>query len=231
FDSLPQNINVLLVNTRVRTISLVYSHEKNVPASIQASKTGSIAAINGGFFNVRDGGSVTYIKTAGTIVDSDTSVKWRSNSNFNGSVLVDNRNRFYIMPFKGNNWYDTHAEFPDVLVTGPLLIKNNIKIPLPATSLVTNRHPRTCAGARNSSRVLLVTVDGRTSQAAGMTLDQLASLMLFLRCKDAVNLDGGGSTTMWIRGKPYNGVVNMLCDNKIFDHQGERAVSNIIAVK
>ena len=64
-----------------------------------------------------------------------------------------------------------------------------------------------------------------------MTLDELTDLLLDNHCKDAVNLDGGGSTTMWISGKPFNGVVNMPCDNKIFDHEGERAVSDILIIR
>jgi len=230
-DSVPQNINMLQINTRKRTVSVVYDRERNVLTSNQASAAGALAAVNGGFFDIRNGGSVTYIRTAGIINDGDTARKWKPNPNYNGSILVDNRRHFHIMPFMGNRWYDIHQEYTDVLVTGPLLVQNRIKVTLPETSLVSNRHPRTCAATAKRSKVLLVTVDGRTSQSAGMTLEQLASLMLILRCRDAVNLDGGGSTTMWITGKPYNGVVNMPCDNKIFDHEGERAVSNIIAVK
>ena len=79
--------------------------------------------------------------------------------------------------------------------------------------------------------MVLLTLDGRTDQAKGMTLAELTDLMISLHCKDAVNLDGGGSTTMWISGKPFNGVVNMPCDNKKFDHEGERAVSDIIIIK
>jgi exopolysaccharide biosynthesis protein len=59
----------------------------------------------------------------------------------------------------------------------------------------------------------------------------LADLMVSLRCSDAVNLDGGGSTAMWINGKPYNGIVSMPSDNRRFDHEGERAVSDILIVK
>ena len=64
-----------------------------------------------------------------------------------------------------------------------------------------------------------------------MTLDELTDLMLSLKCRNAVNLDGGGSTTMWIRNEPYNGIVNMPCDNKKFDHEGIRAVSDIVIVR
>jgi exopolysaccharide biosynthesis protein len=45
-----------------------------------------------------------------------------------------------------------------------------------------------------------------------------------------MNLDGGGSATMWIKGKPDKGVVSHPSDNKLFDHKGERAVANAIVV-
>jgi exopolysaccharide biosynthesis protein len=51
-----------------------------------------------------------------------------------------------------------------------------------------------------------------------------------LGCKDAINLDGGGSTTMYIKGQPFDGVVNYPCDNKQFDHYGERSVSNVVMI-
>jgi len=66
------------------------------------------------------------------------------------------------------------------------------------------RHPRTAAGVKPDGRVLLMAVDGRQSRSVGMTLGDLAQLMLDLGCRDAVNLDGGGSTTMWVRGEVVN---------------------------
>jgi exopolysaccharide biosynthesis protein len=116
-------------------------------------------------------------------------------------------------------------------MSGPLLVKDGRKATLPETSLVINKHPRSCIGLLNSRKIVLLTLDGRTEQAAGMTLLKLSDVMLSLKCTDALNLDGGGSTTMWIRDKPFSGIVNMPCDNKKFDHEGERAVSDIIIVK
>jgi exopolysaccharide biosynthesis protein len=130
-----------------------------------------------------------------------------------------------------NTWYDGYQEYDDILVTGPLLIEAARTVKLPETSLVTTRHPRTAIGIRNNKKVILITLDGRTEEAAGMALNELAELMISLKCRDAVNLDGGGSTTMWIYGKPFNGVVNMPCDNKKFDHLGERAVSDILIIR
>lgn len=230
-DSLLQNINILIVNSRWRKVSILYNPKENIRTSKQASAVNARAAVNAGFFNVKDGGSATYIKTAGRIVDSDTAKKWLKNKNMTGSVMIDSKGHLSIAASMPNAFYDSHQEFSDVLVTGPLLLFNHKKTDLPNTSLVITKHPRTCVGVINKHKVVLVTLDGRTPEAQGMTLFKLADLMISLGCNDAVNLDGGGSTTLWIKGKPYNGVVNMPCDNKKFDHEGERAVSDILIIR
>jgi exopolysaccharide biosynthesis protein len=230
-DSVPQNINVLRVNLKKRKIAISYDPIKNTTVSKQVSGTDAIAAVNGGFFDMRNGGSVTYLKSAGRIADSDTAKKWQRNSNINGAVMITSGARVFIDRAMPNSWYDAHTEFEDVLLTGPLMVKGRNKVSLPATSLTINKHPRTAIGIRNHRRIILLTLDGRTSEAFGMSIDELANLMKLLRCRDAVNLDGGGSTTMWIRGKPFNGIVNMPCDNKMFDHEGERPSSDILVIR
>lgn len=230
-DSIPQNINILIINLNKRDLFLSYNSEKNIIVSKQADEAGALAAVNAGFFNIKDGGSATYIRTGGKIADTDTAKKWKRNSNMTGSLLVDKNGNVAIEETETNSWYDSHPEYPEVLVTGPLLISGKGKIKLPSTALVINKHPRTTIGKRGTHKVILLTLDGRTDQARGMTLNELADFMLLLHCKDAVNLDGGGSTTMWISGNPFNGIVNMPCDNKKFDHAGERAVSDIIIIK
>jgi exopolysaccharide biosynthesis protein len=230
-DTIPQNINILIVDTRKRSLSILYNPKKNVKTSTQASEAGAIAAVNAGFFNIKDGGSATYIKVNGTVADSDTATKWKRVPNMNGSVIIDNNGNVEIMGAMSNDWYDLRPEYRDALITGPMLVQYGKKATLPQTSLVISRHPRSSVGTVRKHKVILLTLDGRTDQAYGMTLVQLADLMMLLKCTDAVNLDGGGSTTMYISGKPFNGVVNMPCDNKKFDHEGERAVSNLIIVK
>jgi exopolysaccharide biosynthesis protein len=230
-DSVPQNINLLIVNLKKREIGLIHNPEKNVRTSIQASEAGAIAAVNAGFFNVKNGGSVSYLKMSGRIVDSDTAKKWLRNSNLNGALMISSSGEVMIGKRLPNSWYDSHPEYDDILVTGPLLVEDGTLSRLPETSLVTNKHPRTSAGIRNSKKIILMTLDGRAEEAAGMTLNELAEFMMLLRCRDAINFDGGGSTTMWISNKPFNGVVNMPSDNKKFDHEGERAVANILVIR
>lgn len=75
-----------------------------------------------------------------------------------------------------------------------------------AASFATTRHPRTAVGVSADGRTLfLVTVDGRQPTVSiGQALKDLAAYMISLGCSDAVNLDGGGSTTMVVRGDVVN---------------------------
>jgi hypothetical protein len=85
-------------------------------------------------------------------------------------------------------------------------------------SFVSDRNPRTLAGVRADGKLLLVTVDGRRpGWSTGMTLTEAARLMRSLGARDALNLDGGGSTTMTVRGEVVN---------RPSDPGGERRVSN-----
>lgn len=65
--------------------------------------------------------------------------------------------------------------------------------------------PRTAVGITAESKILLVAVDGRApNRSIGMTLDELAELMKELGAVEAMNLDGGGSTTFVLEGKTLN---------------------------
>lgn len=94
------------------------------------------------------------------------------------------------------------------------------------------RHPRTAVGiGEGGQRILLVVVDGRqTPYSAGMTLRELARLMLALGAEDAINLDGGGSTAMAVvEGRGRGAQVSVV--NRPSDETGERAVGNALVVR
>jgi exopolysaccharide biosynthesis protein len=84
------------------------------------------------------------------------------------------------------------------------------------------RHPRTAVGfSRDSTTLYLVVVDGRSTASVGMTLAELAALMRRVGAWQALNFDGGGSTTMVVDGA----VVNVPSDAT-----GEREVGNALLV-
>ena len=88
-------------------------------------------------------------------------------------------------------------------------------------SFVETRHPRTAVAKLKDGKFLMITVDGRSESSGGIGLYDLANYLLELGATDAMNLDGGGSTTMFLDGK----VVNHPSDK-----EGERKVSDAILV-
>ncbi len=113
------------------------------------------------------------------------------------------------------------AGYPSLVSEGAARVE-----PSDSSSFQTSRHPRTALGTTADGSVLLVAVDGRTVSSAGMTVTELAALMVELGAVDAINLDGGGSTTAWVSGAWLDGVVSLPSDNLRADHRGARAVSD-----
>jgi hypothetical protein len=84
------------------------------------------------------------------------------------------------------------------------------------------RHPRTAVGTLADGRIVLFVVDGRSPyHSLGMTLLELAMELRRLGAVDALNLDGGGSTTMVVHGR----VINLPSDEN-----GERPVGSVLLV-
>jgi hypothetical protein len=92
---------------------------------------------------------------------------------------------------------------------------------LSGPNFVDARHPRTMIGVDRRGDIWLVVVDGRQAASAGMSFADLQRLADRLQLTDALNLDGGGSTTMVVKGA----VVNRPSDAK-----GPRAVSDAIGI-
>ena len=94
------------------------------------------------------------------------------------------------------------------------------------------RHPITAIGLTDDNELLLITVDGRREETAGMSARELTLFLEhFFAPRHVLNIDGGGSTTMWIRGADSpNGVVNYPTDNREYNHFGQRRIRNGIIV-
>lgn len=120
----------------------------------------------------------------------------------------------------------------DAVSGHPMLVRDSAISPGVDTeggaSFAPVRHPRTAVGiARNGTRVLLVTVDGRQKPYSdGMNLRELATVMLALGAREALNLDGGGSTTM----VSANQARALRIVNVPSDSAGERPVGDALAI-
>lgn len=94
-----------------------------------------------------------------------------------------------------------------IISGGPYLLRNNeIFIDLTAERLqsIGGRNPRTAIGYTEDNDLILVAVDGREGSSVGLTLLELAQYMKTLGCTNAINLDGGGSTVMYVNGQIVN---------------------------
>lgn len=103
-------------------------------------------------------------------------------------------------------WQD--AQF--ILASGPYLVKDNKPYIMMSTTSARAKEiaPRTVvATSNNGQTVHFITVDGRQSHSKGMNMVQLANYLVSLGVERAINLDGGGSTTMGIRNYGSNNVV------------------------
>jgi exopolysaccharide biosynthesis protein len=84
------------------------------------------------------------------------------------------------------------------------------------------RHPRTLAGVTKNDEILLVTVDGRQpGHSVGANFEESARIMKSLGAVDAVNLDGGGSTTMAVGSEMVT---------RPSDRNGERPIGDAIVI-
>ena len=109
---------------------------------------------------------------------------------------------------------------------GCLLVANGRNEGEKASASLRARHPRTAAGlTRDRRELILVVVDGRQpGWSVGMTLTELAALMVRLGAHNAINLDGGGSSSFLYRPARGAEVSNRPSDG------GWRPVANQLAV-
>lgn len=71
-------------------------------------------------------------------------------------------------------------------------------------AFINNRHPRTGIGITQNGSILMLVTDGRQTISRGATLNEMARIMMDFGCTDAINLDGGGSSTLMVRDMVIN---------------------------
>lgn len=101
------------------------------------------------------------------------------------------------------NWENVNH----IISGGPYLVKNNevfIDIAEQKLLAIGSKNPRTAIGYTQDGNLILAVIDGREGASVGMTLRELANFMKSVGCVNAMNLDGGGSTVMYVNGKVVN---------------------------
>lgn len=94
-----------------------------------------------------------------------------------------------------------------IISGGPYLVKNGeIFIDMTEQKLgaIGGKNPRTAIGYTAEGNFVMAVIDGREGASVGMTLRELAGFLKSVGCVNAMNLDGGGSTVMYVNGKVVN---------------------------
>jgi len=240
FDNLyqaPQEVNLLEIDLRKKKIDVDFA---GIPDGLKITSgfikdENAIGGINGSFFNISDGGSTTFLRIDGKVVNTTTMNKGKERSDrTNGAITikrVNGRENIDILAAGlADSTWEAGIDAADVMVCGPLLLLDDAYVSLLKNEFNDNRHPRS-AVALDGDKLILMTVDGRNNQSYGMSLPELAFFLKQIGAEKALNLDGGGSTTLVLNTAKKSGVLNYPSDNKEFDHEGERPVANVILIK
>ena len=202
--------------------------------STLAQRCNAYAAVNGSFFDMKQGFPICYLRIGGAPLGENTpqledSVH-RKYYQY-ATIALRNGRAALLVPDSSRLWEEDLKD-SNIMTSGPMLLTEGRAVPQrDDRTFVTRRHNRTALGVRPDGTTLLVVADGRFKhQAEGLTLPELQRVMRWLGCTEAINLDGGGSTTMYVHDRPDDGVVNYPSDNGRYDHEGQRPVSNAIIV-
>lgn len=235
----PQTISVIKYSPKLFSLGIIQPEQRTCVGDV-AEQERAVFAINAGYWN-RNNEPSTYVKSRGAEMSlTHPGMLPRVNG-----LLFMNDSGIEIVCSEDAPEYSSLVDrlnaCENILACGPVLLDDGKKMSYDHITSSTDkvlkrkgvffvrRHPRSAIGCDREGNIYLVVVDGRAAgKAAGMSIKELTELCSWLGMVEAMNLDGGGSSTLWSR---KYGVINYPCDNKTFDHEGSRKVSSTLVVK
>lgn len=214
--------------------------EKLTRLSATAKSINGDFGVNAGYWDVRIDQPSTFLKLDGKLMALTANFE---KERVDGLVCIGKK-KVVLDHCKAGEEAKYAKKYKNILAAGPVLIDDGKPMdhdaytkgmvdnaggkPVGAFYTYTQRHPRTAIGCDKKGNVYLVVVDGRSKgNAEGVTISELTKVCEWLGMRDAINLDGGGSSSMWTAAE---GTVSYPCRNKKFDHEGERRVSSCVVV-
>ena len=190
-----------------------------------AARPGVVGGVNADFFSLADGTPTGLLVVDGRMLTPPSAAP---------VLAIDSSGVAHIARFSQGGG-TLRPFYPRNAVGGrPMLIRDSVIVTgidsAGGAGFAGARHPRTAAGvARDGRRLILAAVDGRQKPFSdGMTLRELSVLMLALGARDAVNLDGGGSTTFVYADPAAHDSLRIA--NRPSDKEGERTVGDALGI-
>ena len=174
-----------------------YGRNLTAKTSETAAEVGAILAINGDYYGAQE---KDYVLRNGTIY-RNTPVSGREDLaiDANGSFKIITEDETTAEELLSDGVVQVLSFGPTLVVEGSVAVTEEDEVGKAKAS-----NPRTAIGIVDALHYLFVVSDGRTEQSAGLTLAELATLMVSLGATTAYNLDGGGSSTMVFNGEVIN---------------------------
>ena len=230
FRGSTQSISMVRYPSSKRETSLVHAPgELASTTDTLAMRENARIALNGCYFNMRRLIPHTFFSIDGEVLGQTPAT---GEGRSNGVLAIKDRegHQLEILQYDSTKVETYRTGYHSALASGPILRLDG-KVPDIDLQSSFNymRHPRTVIGWDGKGEVYMIVVDGRfPGQADGMSIPELTTVTRLLGLKDAINLDGGGSSTLWTDA---TGIINFPYDNRQFDHKGARKVPNIVIVK
>ena len=223
FDDLygnPQTISIAKYSSESMYTMLYDKEYSTMGTDGLAAEAGATVAINGSYFNTSNLTSCTALWIDGIEIATTTEAEF---ARCNG-VLCFKDGSFVLETYSSATpvsklaaWGSKYDAF---VVGGPLIRRNGKSMdPYIGGEGFYGPHPRTMLGKCADGTVYMVVMEGRMDGASGFSLANMVSLAEDLGMTDAINLDGGGSSTLWVTGA---GVINRTSDGSV------RKVPNIV---
>jgi hypothetical protein len=204
----PFRLFALEVDPRSPAVNLLPVRAMDAPkgreaTSSMALRLGAVAAVNGGYFKP-DGAAAGVFVLNGEVLGEGSGRTGLLFCRERGDV---EKLEFDIVAAKQGKWrrQGRGCKADDVTGAGPKLIAGG-RVVLAGEGFAHEkaRHPRTAVARTREGKYLFVVVDGRQKSSVGMTLSELAGELLEMGAVEALNLDGGGSSTMVVKGQVRN---------------------------
>jgi len=238
-----QSINVIRYPaTAFRTSVLVAEGEQAGTVSSLAATEDAVMALNASYFNMKTLESATFVKVRREILGETGQDEFELRTN--GILSISGNGRHFDISktsgYDEQTYLDLARGYRYSIASGPVLIEDGVSIPYEIDDsprgFYTTRHPRTLFGFDgragrhgNPGNIYMIVIDGRApGNGEGASIRECTWIAEMLGLTNAINLDGGGSSTLW---SSETGVLNHPSDNRRFDHEGERIVPNIILAK